>query len=104
MHEAAVKLNVVTYTMLLDGLCEEGKIKEAEEVFRVMQKDGVVPNEKSYTALVRGHIGAKRMADAMDVLTQLSENKIKFYLMLYGTIVWGLCKRGKFGVECCNED
>ncbi|KAH6785064.1 hypothetical protein C2S51_037519 [Perilla frutescens var. frutescens] len=30
----ALKLNVVTYTTLLDGLCKEGKIHEAEESFK----------------------------------------------------------------------
>ncbi|XLV03349.1 hypothetical protein S245_017686, partial [Arachis hypogaea] len=47
--------NVHTYSILIDGLCKEGKIKDAKSVLAVMAKHGVKPNVVTYNSLMDGY-------------------------------------------------
>ena len=66
--KAGVNLNIVTYTALLDGLCEDGRMREAEELFGALLKAEWTLNQQIYTSLFHGYIKAKMMEKAMDIL------------------------------------
>jgi len=46
--------NTVTFTILVDGLCKEGMVSEAQRVFETMTEKGVEPNIHTYNALMDG--------------------------------------------------
>ncbi|KAM7263692.1 hypothetical protein ACFE04_003131 [Oxalis oulophora] len=75
MLQAGLKMNVITYTCLLDGLCEAGKMKDAEVVFKEALQNGITPNLGTYTALVHGHIKVDKMENDMQLLKEMKEKR-----------------------------
>jgi pentatricopeptide repeat protein len=47
--------NTVTFTILVDGLCNEGMGSEARCVFETMTEEGAEPNVYTYNALMGGY-------------------------------------------------
>ncbi|KAK9110093.1 hypothetical protein Sjap_018153 [Stephania japonica] len=46
--------SVVTFTILVDALCKDGKIKEAAQLFEEMRKRRVELNVSTYSSLING--------------------------------------------------
>jgi pentatricopeptide repeat protein len=40
------------YSMIIDGLCEESKVKEGLQMFGVMMRKGIMPNVVTYSCLI----------------------------------------------------
>ncbi|KAL1336289.1 hypothetical protein AAHE18_10G052100 [Arachis hypogaea] len=52
MRHRKIKPTVVVYTIMIRVLFNEGRIGDAEGVFRLMRKSGVVPNLYTYKTLM----------------------------------------------------
>ncbi|KAK6946628.1 Pentatricopeptide repeat [Dillenia turbinata] len=54
MVESGCKSDVVSYNIILNVFCREGKVKEATELFEDMPRRGCVPDVVSYRILFDG--------------------------------------------------
>ncbi|CAI0458199.1 unnamed protein product [Linum tenue] len=111
MKHNGVRPSVITYSTLVDALCKEGMMQQAIKFFIDMKRLGYSPNEytmlnasvapnlKTYTALAHGYIKGKSKEDYIEFLKQIKMKGFQPDLMLFGTIIWGLCTERKFE-EC----
>jgi pentatricopeptide repeat protein len=49
-----VKADILTYNALIFGLCKEGKTKKAAYLVKELDKDNLVPNASTFSALIYG--------------------------------------------------
>ncbi|KAJ6693246.1 hypothetical protein OIU85_004050 [Salix viminalis] len=54
MQKSAVKPNLVVYTILIDGMCKCGKLKDARVLFSRLTVEGFQPDVHTYTVLIGG--------------------------------------------------
>ncbi|XP_058203758.1 pentatricopeptide repeat-containing protein At3g22470, mitochondrial-like isoform X3 [Rhododendron vialii] len=114
MMEQNIFPNVVTFNMLIDALCKEGRTGEAEgilkimvrrdgffrnrkigeaiKVFRSMQDQGIVPNNFIYSILINGMCKAGKIEDARKLFNSILANGLKPNVQLYNTMICGLCE------------
>ncbi|KHN25949.1 Putative pentatricopeptide repeat-containing protein [Glycine soja] len=108
MQQAGVNLNIVTYTALLDGLCEDGRMREAEELFGALQNKiedsmaviremmdfGLIANSYIYTTLMDAYFKVGKTTEAVNLLQEMQDLGIKITVVTYGALIDGLCKKG----------
>ena len=46
--------DIVIYHILIDGMCEAGKLKLAREIFSSLSDKGLQPNVSTYTTMIDG--------------------------------------------------
>jgi len=56
--------DVITYNVILDGFCRQGRMKEAELVLEKMIEKGVNPDRFTYTSLINGHVSQENLKEA----------------------------------------
>ncbi|RID44462.1 hypothetical protein BRARA_I01252 [Brassica rapa] len=82
MISSGVCLNVVTCSTLLDGICDNGKLKDALEMFKVMQKskmdldashpfNAVEPDVQTYNILICGLINNGNFLEAEELYEEM---------------------------------
>ncbi|KAL0793285.1 hypothetical protein Bca101_064662 [Brassica carinata] len=103
MMEVGVEWNVVTYTELIDGLCDVERTKEAEEMFgkmvtadvattlsEQMAQEGLVSDRTAYTSLIDGNLKQGNVVEALALRDKMGEIGMKLDLLAYTSLVWGL--------------
>nr|UPT49626.1 pentatricopeptide repeat protein AaPPR988 [Agave angustifolia] len=82
--------DVVTYNMLLDGLCRAGKVETAWNFLSWMRSRGgeIAPN----VVLICGYCGCGDVDKAVELLDEIVEMGLKPNKMTYNTLVKGLCE------------
>ncbi|PHT97619.1 hypothetical protein BC332_33455 [Capsicum chinense] len=85
----------VMFTMVIKGLCEEGKVKYVKEVMKDMVEKGVEPNIFSYNILIYGYCKKKKLAQAMRLFCEISQKGLRADIVTYNTILQGLFEVGR---------
>ena len=71
LHEMLDKgytLNVITYTILNNGLCKEGKLKQALRLLNVMVQIDHWPIEITYNEFINGFCKVANMENTKEIL------------------------------------
>ncbi|KAK1434392.1 hypothetical protein QVD17_00132 [Tagetes erecta] len=105
MAEKGVQPSIVSYNIMMDGLCKnEGKVSEAKELLKKMKERGYALNTVTYNIVIDGlcKIGQvdKAVATMHELWTQVNadvnyDNSCTPDLITYSTIINALCKDGK---------
>ncbi|KAL2477188.1 Pentatricopeptide repeat-containing protein [Forsythia ovata] len=115
MLERGIEPNVVTYNILLNGICRhaslhpEGRfekvIREAEEMFDEMSERGVQPDVTSYSILLHVYSRAHKPQLSLDKLRMMKENDVCPSVATYTSVVKCLCSCGRIedAEELLNE-
>ncbi|KAL8055796.1 hypothetical protein ABFX02_04G079200 [Erythranthe guttata] len=115
MLERGIGANVVTYNVLLNGICRraslhpdgrfERVIREAEEVFDEMRERGLEPDVTSYSILLHVYSRAHKPQLCLDKLVMMKEKGIGPSLATYTSVVKCLCSCGRMddAEELLNE-
>ncbi|KAL2225457.1 pentatricopeptide repeat-containing protein At2g13420, mitochondrial-like [Sesamum indicum] len=115
MLERKIEPNVVTYNVLLNGICRraslhpEGRfervIREAEKVFDEMRDRGLEPDVTSYSILLHVYSRAHKPQLCLDKLGMMKEKGICPSVATYTSLVKCLCSCGRMGdaEEMLNE-
>lgn len=103
MTEMQVDLDSATYSTLIRGLCETGEFGRAEELIdELLKKEvlrrrgGCVPLVAAYNPMFNYLCRSGKTEKARMVLQQLLDNKAKFDLEAFKTVILGYCKEEKF--------
>ncbi|CAF2039062.1 unnamed protein product [Brassica napus] len=96
MFERKISPDVVTYNALINALVKEGKIvlMLAEHMFYLMATKGCSPNVITFTTLIDGYCGAKRVDDGMELLHEMTETGLVADTITYNTLIHGFCHVG----------
>lgn len=63
--------SVVTYTTLMKGLCDDGRLQEAISQLARMEEEGLKPNIRTYNTLLRGCLVSGSVLDAEDIYDKI---------------------------------
>jgi pentatricopeptide repeat protein len=102
MKETGLIPNAVA---MLDGLCKDGNVQEALNLFSLMREKGTIPEIVIYTAVVEGYTKAHKADDAIKIFRKMQRNGIKPNAFSYTVLIQGLykCSRLQDAVEFCVE-
>ncbi|KAH6764925.1 hypothetical protein C2S52_013924 [Perilla frutescens var. hirtella] len=115
MFERGIEPNVVTYNVLLNGICRrvslhpEGRfervIREAENVLVEMGERGLEPDVTSYSILLHVYSRAHKPQLCLDKLAMMKEKGICPSVATYTSVVKCLCSCGRMedAEELLNE-
>ncbi|KAL3625784.1 hypothetical protein CASFOL_030313 [Castilleja foliolosa] len=105
MLERGIEPNVVTYNVLLNGICRraslhpdgrfESVIREAEKVFVEMGECGLEPDVTSYSILLHVYSRAHKPQLCMDKLEMMKEKGIWPSIATYTSVIKCLCSCGR---------
>ncbi|KAL3651208.1 hypothetical protein CASFOL_004210 [Castilleja foliolosa] len=82
--------DVFTYNSLVDALCKEGLVDEAEDVIQIMKQQNVAPDVISYSALIDGYCLQGRMDEARYVF---DSSMARMNIWSYTILINGYCNK-----------
>ncbi|KAK6238837.1 hypothetical protein QUC31_004306 [Theobroma cacao] len=87
--------NSVTYSILIHGLCEVGRVEEAFSLKEGMKEKGCQPSTRTYTVLVKALCDNGLIGKAFDLIFELMNSLgVNPDGHSYTAIIDGLCKQG----------
>lgn len=89
-------LNVVTFTTLINVLCNEGNIKETECLFELMVKMNVRPSVITYNVMIDGYCRSGNLDKARCLFQEIPRIGLKHTIVSYNTMIHGLFRAGRF--------
>lgn len=95
MKVDGIKPDVVCYTMVLDGVIEEGDYAKADELFDEMLVLGVVPDIWTYNVYLCGLFKQKNIDAGIDMLSCIENVGCKPDVVTYNGILSTLCESGE---------
>ncbi|KAJ3702326.1 hypothetical protein LUZ61_006031 [Rhynchospora tenuis] len=100
--ENAVKLfwgmaevDACSYNIIIDGLCKNGKLREAKELFDEMPKRGIEATVVSFTTVIHWFLKSGDAASAMEMFSEMCKREISPNNVTYSSLIDGLCKEGQ---------
>lgn len=99
----SLSVNVFTYTIVINCCCHLCRYDYAFSLLSGIIKRGLVANVVTYTILVRGLICGQIFVEVESLVRKLVRwNHVVFDVVMYSTIINGLCKKGevKGAIQC----
>ncbi|WZZ11195.1 hypothetical protein YC2023_097116 [Brassica napus] len=91
--------DTITYNSLIDGLCIENRLDEANQMVDVvMVSKGCDPDIVTFNILINGYCKAKLVDEGMRVFREISLRGLVADTVTYNTLVQGFCEAGKLDV------
>ncbi|CAO2823080.1 unnamed protein product [Amaranthus hypochondriacus] len=87
-------MDVVDYSILVDGLCKEGYIDKALELCTFARKKGIQLTVVTYNSLFNGLCRQNCLVEAFRLFDSLERNKIIPSDITYGTLIDALVREG----------
>ncbi|CAA7035078.1 unnamed protein product [Microthlaspi erraticum] len=81
--------NLYLHNSIIAGYCAAGRLDEAYKHLESMQKKGIVPNEVTFTTLMKYHIQAGEVESAIELF---EESNCEPDQVMYSTLMKGLCE------------
>ncbi|KAI7997498.1 Pentatricopeptide repeat-containing protein [Camellia lanceoleosa] len=93
MNDKGVSLDVVAYSSLIQGLCQQRRLTEAYDIFQEMWRSDLPPNECTYTTLINaycaeGDIKNWYLADRYVVDWYVCRLVVDWYVSAWFVAVW----------------
>lgn len=87
--------DVVTYGILIKGLCDGKRVGEAADLLVRMREDGVLTNSVIYNTVIDGYCKEGDMEKAMETCAQMSDEGVDPNLITFSSLIDGHCKKGE---------
>ncbi|XP_008232205.1 PREDICTED: pentatricopeptide repeat-containing protein At5g16420, mitochondrial [Prunus mume] len=87
--------SVMTYNMLIAGLCEVGELCEAGRLWDDMVEKGCAPNAFTYNMLIKGFCKIGKAEEGIRILEEMLDKGCLPNKSTYGMLIEGLCDLGK---------
>ncbi|KAK6288542.1 hypothetical protein POUND7_000083 [Theobroma cacao] len=97
MIRRRVEVNVISFNIIINGMCKVGKLNKARDAIQDMKAWGFLPDVFTYNALINGYCkkgGIGKMA-ALNVRTQMEKDGRRANVVTYNVLIKGFCKKGK---------
>ncbi|KAL2488274.1 Pentatricopeptide repeat-containing protein [Forsythia ovata] len=87
-------VNSVTYSILVHGLCEVGRLDEACKLKEEMSKKGCPPSTRTYTVLIKATCDVGMINKAFGLFDEMVRRGCKPNVHTYTVLIDGLCRLG----------
>jgi pentatricopeptide repeat protein len=87
--------NVVTYTTLIGGFCQVGRLKTALELLHEMHGCGQHPYVQTYAILLDGMCNNLHFPEAMVLFQVMEDKKLDLDIVVYNVLINDMCNVGK---------
>ncbi|KAJ0251446.1 Pentatricopeptide repeat-containing protein [Hirschfeldia incana] len=87
--KTSVVPNLYLHNAIITGYCAAGRLDEAYNHLHSMQKEGVLPNQVTFTILMKAHIKA---GDVESAIALFEDSDCEPDRVMYSTLLKGLCK------------
>jgi len=92
--------DVMLFSMWINVHSENGNIERGEQILNMMKENGVAPNVRTYTTLMKAYIAQKDIASAERLLHTMMDNKVKpdvvtFNSLIHAYTVAGQCEKAE---------
>ncbi|KAE8655267.1 NAC domain-containing protein 7-like [Hibiscus syriacus] len=87
--------NLYLYNGIIYGFIETDRMKDAYDHLELMQKEGVHPNQVTFTVLMGGHIKAGEIDHAVGLYNKMNADGCAPDRVVYHILVKGLCQAGR---------
>jgi pentatricopeptide repeat protein len=88
--------DAVSYTTVIDGLCKEGQVDNAYNLFCEMLGDGIDPDVMTCNSIIDGLCKAQEIYKAEATLQQMLDRGVIPNRFTYITLLHGYCSLGKW--------
>lgn len=85
----------VDRTLRILGLCEEGNIGSAKEVYHQMLREGGIPNALVYSSMIQGYCKNKHVREAFQLMNEMIGHGYFPITSTYNVIISGFYCQGK---------
>ncbi|CAM8901559.1 unnamed protein product [Rhodiola kirilowii] len=89
-----LQINFICYSTLIDGLCKDGFIDKAEELFLEMKKKDISPDVITYNIVIGGLCRAGKWEEAQAMFHEMLDQGLSPNIVTYGVLLKGLCSTG----------
>lgn len=89
------KPDLVTYTILIDNVCNSNNLREAMRLVSLLYKEGFKPDCFVYNTIMKGYCMVGRGAEAIGVYKKMKEVGLEPDLVTFNTLIFGLSKSGR---------
>ncbi|GKV44168.1 hypothetical protein SLEP1_g51374 [Rubroshorea leprosula] len=90
-----IKPDLVTYTILIDNVCNSKNLREATRLLGVLNECGFKPDCFVYNTIMKGYCMLSRGSEAIEVFNKMKEEGVEPDLVTYNTLIFGLSKAGR---------
>ncbi|XP_057444920.1 pentatricopeptide repeat-containing protein At4g31850, chloroplastic-like [Lotus japonicus] len=87
MTEKSVVPNLVSFNAVVQGLCEEGRIEEAQKVVEEMNRKGLAPDENTYMSLFELLCDKRKVDKARKVLSEMIDTGFSPSVATYKNLI-----------------
>ncbi|XP_065856643.1 pentatricopeptide repeat-containing protein At2g17670 [Euphorbia lathyris] len=87
--------DIVTYTILIDNVCNSKNLREATRLLSVLRDCGFKPDCFVYNTIMKGYCMLSRGSEAIEVYKKMKEEGVEPDLVTYNTLIFGLSKSGR---------
>lgn len=90
-----VKPDLVTYTILIDNVCNKKNLREAMRLLDVLAEEGFKPDCYVYNTIMKGHCMLSQSSEVLAVYNKMLEEGVQPDLVTFNTLIYGLSKSGR---------
>ncbi|XP_060210796.1 pentatricopeptide repeat-containing protein At5g62370-like [Lycium barbarum] len=87
--------NLYLYNGIISCFCRTKMMKDAYNRFKLMQNEGLQPNQVTFTILIDGHFRSGEVDCAVTLFNIMIERNCPPDNIVYNTLIRGLCKHGR---------
>ncbi|VAI49507.1 unnamed protein product [Triticum turgidum subsp. durum] len=87
--------NIAFFSSVMDGICKEGRVMDAHDIFHLVTDIGLKPNIITFNTLIDGHCLVGEMEKAFGVLDSMVSAGIEADVFTYNTLAYGYCRCGR---------
>ncbi|KAK5804038.1 hypothetical protein PVK06_031687 [Gossypium arboreum] len=92
MQNSGLELDIVSYTILINGLCKAGHIEVAKELFRQLSDSGLKPNVYKYDVMINGLCKEGLPDEAYRFFGSMGDNDCSPNSCCYNVMIRGLLR------------
>ncbi|XP_022133257.1 pentatricopeptide repeat-containing protein At2g17670 [Momordica charantia] len=89
------KPDLVTYTILIDNVCNGKNLREATRLISVLGEEGFKPDCFVYNTIMKGYCMLGRGSEAIGVYKKMKEEGLEPDVVTFNTLIFGLSKSGR---------
>lgn len=90
-----VKPDLVTYTIMIDNVCNKKNLREATRLLSLLSEEGYKPDCYVYNTIMKGYCKLRQSGEVMEVYNKMLEEGVQPDLVTYNTLIYGLSKSGR---------
>ncbi|KAF7130787.1 hypothetical protein RHSIM_Rhsim10G0201800 [Rhododendron simsii] len=91
----AVKPDLVSYTILIDNVCNRKNLREATRLLGLLSEDGFKPDCYVYNIVMKGYCMLSQGSEVLWVYKKMKEEGVEPDMVTYNTLIFGLSKSGR---------